>query len=147
MKLITMLLTTLTLLLSSGVASARDDIESYDVESALNNNSARDRLGNEVTFYFGNSKHGRVIKRLNETKTNKKTNAFNKSDEEACQWVFLSAMLALKAKAKSVGANAVINIKSNYKGNMTSSNTTFKCGAGFLMAGVALKGTMVKLKR
>ena len=44
------------------------------------------------------------------------------------------------------GGNAVINIKSNYKNNTTESDTTFKCGAGNIMAGVALIGTVVRLE-
>ncbi|MDE1308731.1 hypothetical protein L9W77_17725 [Vibrio aestuarianus] len=77
----------------------------------------------------------------------KKTNAFNKTDEEACNWVFLSAMIALKDRAIKEGGNAVVNIKSNYKNNLTSSNDTFQCGAGAVMAGVALSGEVVKLKK
>lgn len=73
-------------------------------------------------------------------------NAFNKTDEKACNWAFLSAMIALKDRAVREGGNAVINIKSNYKNNLTSSEKTFQCGAGALMAGVALTGEVVTLK-
>ena len=147
MKKRLMLVTAMALFVTANPASARNDIGDYDVESALNVNNARERLGNEVAFYFGKSRHGRTIKRFGEVRVNKKTNAFMKSDEEACQWVFLSAMLALKKKAKSVGANAVVNIRSNYQNHETSSKSTFKCGAGNIIAGVALKGTMVKIRR
>ncbi|POB08294.1 excinuclease, partial [Vibrio vulnificus] len=78
--------------------------------------------------------------------TNKKTNAFNKTDEEACNWVFLSAMIVLKERAIKEGGNAVVDIKSNYKNNLTSSVDTFQCGAGTMVAGVALTGKVVKLK-
>jgi len=55
-------------------------------------------------------------------------------------------MKELRDKAKSVGANAVVNIRSNYRNNTTSSATTFKCGSGMLMSGVALKGEIVTLE-
>jgi uncharacterized protein YbjQ (UPF0145 family) len=87
-----------------------------------------------------------VSRDLGESRTNKKTNAFGKSDKEACQWVFLSAMIALHNRALEQGGNAVINIKSNYRNNLTVSDTTFQCGAGALMSGVALVGTVVRLE-
>ena len=40
--------------------------------------------------------------------------------------------------------DAVVNIESNYKNRQFSSETEFECGAGAIMAGVALKGTLVK---
>ena len=100
----------------------------------------------DPTWVVSSDPHPEVIKNLGTVKTNKKTNAFNKSDEEACMWVFLSAMIALKKRALDQGANAVVSIKSNYRDNETSSETTFRCGAGALIAGVALKGTLVQLE-
>ncbi len=46
----------------------------------------------------------------------------------------------LKQRANDLGANAVINIKSNYRNNLTSSETQYTCGAGAIMSGVALVG-------
>jgi hypothetical protein len=40
----------------------------------------------------------------------------------------------------------VVNIRSVYKGEDSDSPTEFVCGAGKIMAGVALRGTVVKLK-
>lgn len=127
-------------------ASARDDIADYSVADALATEKAKEILGTEIQFYFGDQPHGTVTKTILETRTNKKTNGANKSDREACEWAFLSAMKALKEKAQSVGANAVVNIRSNYRNNTTSSATTFKCGSGMLVSGVALIGDVVQLK-
>lgn len=127
-------------------ASARDDIADYSVADALASEQAKNILGTEIQFYFGDQPHGTVTKTILETRTNKKTNGANKSDTEACEWAFLSAMKALKEKAQSVGANAVVNIRSNYRNNTTSSATTFKCGSGMLVSGVALIGDVVVLK-
>lgn len=99
-----------------------------------------------VQFYFGNSAHPAVTKEFGEFRTNKKTNAFNKSDTEACNWVFKSAIMALHQRAISLGANAVVNIRSNYKNNVTVSDTEFTCGAGGIVAGVALIGDFVTVE-
>ena len=40
--------------------------------------------------------------------------------------------------------DAVVNIKSNYKHHEFSSSTEFECGAGNIIAGVALKADLVK---
>lgn len=127
-------------------AQARDDIRDYSVAEALSTEQARQTLGTDVRFYFGNQSHGAVVKRFGEFGTNKKTNGFNKTDKAACEWVFLSAMKALKDRAVREGGNAVVNIRSNYRGTMTSSNDTFKCGSGALMSGVALVGDVVTLR-
>lgn len=78
-------------------------------------------------------------------KTNKKTNFFNKSDKEGCEWVFISAILALQNAAHERGANAVINIKSNYRDQEFVSETEYECGAGAVMGGVAFIGELVKI--
>lgn len=126
-------------------AFARDDVGDYNIKEALAHPEAEEILGTDVRFYFGSQTHKKPAKTFGEFKTNKKTNAFNKSDKEACEWVFLSAMKSLKDRALREGGNAIINIKSNYKGNLTTSNETFQCGAGAFVAGVALVGTVVKI--
>ena len=125
---------------------ARDEVGSYSIQEALSLEQAKTTVGNQIKFYFGDARHGAVEKKFGEFKTNKKTNAFNKTDEAACQWAFFSALVALRDRALREGGNAVVNIKSNYKSNLVSDNKTFRCGAGKVVAGVALVGDVVKLK-
>lgn len=134
------------LVLCSSHVFARDDVGSYSITNIMNSDVAKSKLGKDVSFYFGEQSYGKALKDFGEFKTNKKTNAFGKSDEEACNWVFLSAMIALKERAIKEGGNAVVDIKSNYKNNLISSTETFQCGAGAVMAGVALTGKVVTLK-
>lgn len=134
----------ISLILLAADASARDTVQQLPVADVLNNPEYAERLEG-VSFYFGDQPHPEIAKNFGEGRTNKKTNAFNKSDEEACRWVMLSALIQLKERAQSLGANAVVNIRSNYKNNETSSDTEYTCGAGALMAGVALIGTFVTL--
>jgi hypothetical protein len=135
----------LSSLLSSNDAFARDDQKMYPIADALQTPDAKEKLDPAVRLYFGNQKHPGVTKDFGEFRTNKKTNSFNKSDKEACEWVFLSALLALQERAEKEGGNAVIGVKSNYKNIQRSSETEYMCGSGALMSGAALKGQVVTL--
>ncbi|MFT7053431.1 MAG: hypothetical protein ACJAU1_000987 [Psychromonas sp.] len=135
----------IVLLFHTGFSFARDDVKDYSVEESMSIAKVSSAIGEGVRFYFGNQAYGKVLQSFGEFQSNKKTNAFGKSDKEACQWAFASAMKSLKQRAEKEGGNAVVNIKSNYKDNLTSSNTSFKCGAGAVMAGVTLVGDVVKI--
>ena len=141
--LVTQSATLLAMLCIAGGAMARDDHNMYLIEDALNAPAAQEKLDKDIGLYFGKQKAPKAAKKLGEWKTNKKTNAFNKTDKEACEWTFLSAVLELQERALKEGGNAVVNIVSNYKNQETSSETEYMCGNGALMAGVALKGTVI----
>jgi len=128
-------------------AQARDTKMMMSIEKAMAANDAKNRLGDQVRFYFGDQKTPAIAERLGSGKTSQKTNSFGKSPETACNWVFLSAMLRLQEEARAVGANAVVNIVSNYKNVENASATEFECHDGAMMTGVALKGDYVKLKQ
>lgn len=127
-------------------AQARDTRHLFPLADALNNENAKEKLDGSVQFYFGNSGHPAVIKNYGEFMSNKKTNAFNKTDKYACEWAFLSAMLSFQERAKQLGGNAIINITSYYKKNTINSNSTeYECGAGGVIAGVTFKGVVVNI--
>lgn len=129
----------------SSPAFARDSVGNYSIDAALKSEDGK--VDQDVSLYFAGQGHPRVAKSFGEFATNKKTNAFGKSDEAACQHVFLSAVMELQDRARKEGGNAVINIKSNYRNVVRESATEFTCGAGAVMAGVALKGDVVTLKK
>ena len=105
------------------------------------------KIDGSVKFYLaGNTPTGNVTVLSAGAVTNKKTNAFNKSDEVACEWVAQSAINSLHQAEKNAGANAVTNIVSYYKKNERKDATTYECHAGALMAGVALKGDLAKVQ-
>lgn len=135
----------LVALVASGSALARDDQAMQPLSDALSTAAAKDKIDPSIKLYFGNQAHPKAVTELGEWQTNKKTNAFNKTDKEACEWVFLSAVLELQERAKKEGGNAIVNIRSNYKSNERSSDTEYMCGSGAIMSGVSLKGTVVKL--
>jgi uncharacterized protein YbjQ (UPF0145 family) len=124
---------------------ARDTKHMLSISEAMNSTDFQSRLDKNIKLYFGDQDYGKASKTMNTFVTNKKTNAFNKSDEEACRWVFLSALLELQERARKEGANAVVNIESYHKKNVHRSSETYECHAGALIAGVALRGTLVKL--
>lgn len=127
-------------------ASARDDKTLYSIDALLKQGQELGKLDKGVRLFFGNKKHPVVKRKLGTFTANKKTNAFNKSDTEACNWAALSALMALQSRAIREGGNAVINIKSYYKKNEVKSRTKFECGAGNIMAGASFRGTVVTLK-
>jgi uncharacterized protein YbjQ (UPF0145 family) len=126
-------------------AFARDTKYLLPIAAALEAKDAKEKLDGSVKFYFGDQPTPTIITKLGTDVTNQKTNAFGKSDERACNWVFLSAMIQLEKRAKQLGANAVVNIVSYYRKDVMSSPTEFECHAGTVIAGVALRGEFVKI--
>lgn len=124
---------------------AADRVVTFPINDALSMPEAMAKLGG-INFYFGPQAVPAIVEELGPATTSQRTNAFAKSDEVACKWVFLSAMIRLQKKAEELGANAVVNIVSNNKHNEFSSEQDFECHVGALMAGVALKGQFVRLK-
>jgi uncharacterized protein YbjQ (UPF0145 family) len=126
-------------------AKGRDEVINFPIADVLNNPEYKDKLPEGVRYYFG-SQRAAVSRTLGETRTNKKTSSFKKSDKTACEWAMLSALIAIGEDAKARGGNAVVNIQSNYKSNLTTSTETYACGAGGIMAGVALVGTVAVVR-
>ncbi len=128
-------------------AHSRDTKHMMSIAEALETADYKEKLNPNIALYFGDQSHPKIIKSFGNFPTNKKTNSFNKSDETACQWVMLSALLALQARAEREGGNAIINIASYYKKNIVKSTTEFECHAGGFMTGAALTGEVVKLSK
>jgi uncharacterized protein YbjQ (UPF0145 family) len=129
----------------AGPTQARDTKYLLPINTALEVKDAQDKLDGSIKFYFGNQATPTILSKLGSDVSNRKTNAVGKSDEKACNWAFLSAMVALEQRAKQLGANAVVNIVSYYRKDVMSSPTEFECHAGAVIAGVALKGEFVKI--
>ena len=133
------------LLVTAPVASARDTHQKFPLEQALAKAQASGKLAPGIKLFFGTQKYPKPTTQLGETRTNKKTNFFNKTDLEGCEWAFLSAMISLTQYAQKVGGNAIVNIRSNYKNVPFSSETEYECGAGNVTGGTAFIGDVVKL--
>jgi hypothetical protein len=129
----------------STVADARDDKLHLPLAAVLSSPDAQRTLDASIQLYFGKQPYAQPVKRFNTTTSNKKSNFFNKTDQEGCNWVFLSAVKGLQEFARKMGGNAVVNIVSVYKNQEFSSETEFECGAGTFVGGVALRGEVVLL--
>ncbi|MFC2491052.1 MAG: excinuclease ABC subunit A [Campylobacter curvus] len=121
--------------------SARDDVLYFSLDF-LNSPKAKEVLDPNVKLSFGSGGKGKILKQG--LTANKKTNAFNKSDQEACEWAMLSALRTFQDRAIKEGGSKVINLTGYYKKQPFDSKTQFQCGAGALMAGVTLKGDIAK---
>jgi uncharacterized protein YbjQ (UPF0145 family) len=129
----------------SGPANADDAVGNYSIASVVARPEYAAQLEG-VQFYFGSTRHpaGRTIEA--DAQTSLRTRKLGRSDEEACQWVMLSALIQLRNYAQSVGGDAVVNVRSNWRNNVVSSTTEYQCASGFLMAGVALKGDVISIR-
>ena len=126
-------------------AQARDERLKMPISAAMESEDAKAKLGSDVKFFFGEQASPKPKQTLGTFTSNKKTNFANKSDEEGCKIAFLSAMIALKDRALREGGNAVVNIHSVYKDSTFKSDTEYECGAGKILGGVALRGTVAKI--
>ncbi|MDE2406759.1 MAG: excinuclease ATPase subunit [Xanthomonadaceae bacterium] len=136
----------LALVAAAPVADARNSRLELPLQELVKSPQAREAgIDGSVRFYLAGQPVS-VISRLGNATSNRKTNAANKSDEEACRWVALAVLKAMQEGAKQRGANAVVDIVSNYKKNEFRSSSNYECYAGAFVAGVALKGTYAKVK-
>ncbi len=131
------------LLLGTASAWARDTMLDLAVADALASPAAA--LRKDVALYMAGQKHPKLVRSIGEWKANRRTNALNKSDADACAIAYLSAVASLQERARKEGGNAVIEIRSITRNEELSSATQYRCAAGGVIANVALKGTVVVL--
>jgi uncharacterized protein YbjQ (UPF0145 family) len=138
------LLGCLLCLFASTTANARSTMHDLSAKEAAESEIGKAKLL-DVPFYMSGQKHAKVARDLGVFTSNKRTNAFGKSDEAACQIAFLSAIIALQNRATQLGGNAIVDIKSITKSDDLDSATNYRCAAGSVVANVVLTGRVVKL--
>ena len=134
----------LMICVSAPYAYARDTISDQPVQAAVD--AGKGKLL-DVPFFMAGAEHGKVVDDLGVFTSNRSTNAFNKSEADACAIAFQSAIIALQGRATQLGGNAVIDIKSITKGQNLESATQFRCDDGTFAAKVTLSGRAVKLAK
>lgn len=127
-------------------ASGRATFLDLDVQTAVAAGLGRERLLG-IPFYMKGQAHPAITEALGQFRSNKRTNAFNKSDETACQIAFLSAVITFQERARSMGGDAIVDLTSITKGNELESATHYRCVAGNVVANVALSGLVVRLRK
>jgi uncharacterized protein YbjQ (UPF0145 family) len=132
-------------LVCAGAAQAADRTVMLPIKTAIANATTDHKLDGSVKFYMaGTGPKGKVLQA--DVVSNRKTNAFNKNDEIACDIAAQSTLISLQEAAKKAGANAVINIVSYYKKVENRNATDYECHAGAVIAGVALRGDLATVK-
>ncbi len=140
------LLGCLLCLFASTTANARSTMHDLSAKEAAESATGKAKL-QDVPFYMSGQKHTKVTRDLGVFTSNKRTNAFGKSDKMACEIAFLSAIISLQKRATQLGGDAVIDIKSITGNNDLDSATNFRCAAGNIVANVALTGRVVKFTK
>lgn len=120
---------------------ATDTKNYYSISDALNSPQAKDVLNPNIKLEFVTGGGKTISKGLI---SNKKTNAFNKTDVEACNWAFLSAVKQFQDTATQLGGTRVTHLISYYKKVPFKSKKMFECHTGNIIAGVALHGDIAK---
>ncbi len=139
-------LTTFVAVLASLIAApamARNETIDFPMKTATGYVTT---IADDIRFFLKGQKHPGVAKQMGVFKSNRRTNAFNKSDEHACSIAFASAIISLQKRAPSLGGDAVVDIVSVTKHDNLESATDFRCNVGSFVANVALTGRVVKLK-
>jgi len=131
--------------MAAGAAHAADRTVMLPLKSAIESATTAGKLDGSVKFYMaGKGPKGKILQR--DVVTNRKTNAFGKKDQTACDWAAQSALISLQEAAKKAGANAVVNIVNYYKKVENPNATDYECHAGAVIAGVALRGDLAVVK-
>ena len=118
---------------------ARDTKLKMPINSALKKGRAQGIIDPGVSLQFG--KRARRGRQGTYT-ANRKTNSMNKTDREACEWAFFSAVKSLQDRARQRGVRRVTGIISYYNKRSRSSSSTYECHAGGIVAGVVLRGNI-----
>jgi uncharacterized protein YbjQ (UPF0145 family) len=135
----------LYVILGAGTAAADNEMLLQPVEPAMKAALANKKVDGSVKFYLAGASHPQTLKEFGEFVAKPKTNAFAKNKTETCNYAFLDALLTLQRRAKALGGNAVVGIKSFYQDHALADDTQFECHVGALIAGAALKGTVVRI--
>jgi hypothetical protein len=134
----------LTALASAAVAlpaHARKDVANFPISAVTSHPEYAARVG-DFRFVFGDAPiRGATV---GQTNTRKTTNGFGRSDQDACVWAMLSALIAIKNDAIARGGTSVQGIKSVTDGAGLSSATEFQCVSGTTNSRVYLQGTIVR---
>lgn len=141
-----------TALMASGAASAADELMNMPIDAALKSATATSRIdpGMQMSWGFNkldgaqNPVSFKTVKRARRS-VSQVQGAPKPTDAELCQTVFVEALQELQQQAGTTGNNALMEIRSNWKDDETSSDKTYVCAKGAAYIGVALKATLVKL--
>ena len=143
----TNMLVAAALLCAPGLSFAGDKVMHFPFANAVAAATQSGKLDGSVKFYLaGNTPNGHVEVVSDYLTVTRKTNAFGKNDQKACDWALQSALIAMQQGAKEqTGVNAIVDIVSDF-GTEYRDSTQYECHVGTLMAGVSLKIKRAKVQ-
>ena len=124
---------------------AKDTWHQFSASEAQASALGKDKLKPSIKLFMKGQKHAKVLKKAGEYKSNKRSNGFGKSAQDACDTAFISALMSLQSRAEREGMNAVIDIYTITKNKKFESAEQYSCIKGAFATNVALMGTVVKL--
>lgn len=135
---------TIVALFASSVLYAKNEVQYFDLNSALQSADFKRHLNDNITFKFGsNSGQGEKII-VSGVSTRQKANGVGKTDEAACRRALLNALIRFQKRALKEGGTKVVNLTGFYANQPYDSTERFQCGVGNVVSGVALKGDIAK---
>jgi len=124
---------------------AEDNWHQLSVSAAKSSSLGLEKLNPDINFYMKGQSHSSVIRKFGEYKSNKRSNGFGKSAQQACDRAFISALMSFQDRALKEGGNAVIDIYSITKDQKFESAEEYSCLKGGFVTNVALMGTVATI--
>lgn len=122
--------------------SSQENSRLYHIQDAFSTYQAEKTINTDIPLFFGKYTSGEVLKR--DVKTLQRITIEGKSEEEICQWVFLSAIKRLQERAEQIGASKVANIVSYNDHKEYKSINRYECHISGNTGNVALKADLIR---
>ncbi len=131
--------TLILVMLLGTTLQARDTKLMLSVSKGLKKGRQVGALDRSIRVQFGSSGLRSGQRRYT---ANRKTNAFNKTDVEACEWAFISSVKSLQDRARNMGKRRVTGIVNYYNRRRRSNPSRYECHVGKFVAKVAIQGNI-----
>ncbi|MBX2869948.1 MAG: YbjQ family protein, partial [Acidiferrobacterales bacterium] len=132
-----------TVSLCTPVVQAADKVESIEVAKGVSHYESSKYYSNEIPVHFEGTNLELDVDEILETQSFKlRTSARPRKDKDdsalerklkirgVCNYVFSSVIAKMQAHAAKTGANAVINIRSDYGGKAAEESGSYDCIRG-----------------
>ena len=128
-------------------ALARDESIYLDLRKALSSSEFKSALGDDIVFFVrGDPTPAVEMELLTIPMTS--TTSRGRPSEQNCLAMLLRALAAMRDSARRQGGNAVIDLASNYGGEIPADASVVDCKHGRqVSARVVLRGTVARLSR
>jgi len=146
------------ILTCSNVAIAADKIESVEIAKGIAHYENSKFYSAQIPLHFEGMELTQNVKEVVESKSIKlRSSARPRKDKDdsaleiklkirgVCNYVFSSVVAKLQSHAVEVGADAVINIRSNYAGAAAKQQGTYDCIRGAMLSAVEMNADFVRL--